>query len=184
MKRFLRKNAVLILVILVIGVVAYNYTYTEGFQSTARVGGTCPGPLSMATLSGICSSGFKGNTTTGKCEKTNFYCSEPSKYILNGKRCVLNTDNTIVIDALFNVEQRNYTCPTGMVSAGNMRCVRTGTYRCPSGSVPSDLSSYGKCIKCSPGTTYMRFTRDFCTRRSDKDKSKIIGTTLDPVCSI
>jgi hypothetical protein len=139
--------------------------------------------LSMATLSGICSSGFRGNTTTWKCEKTHYYCSDPSKYTLSNNKCVNNTSSNIITDALSRIEERNYTCPTGMVSAGNMRCVRTGIYRCPSGSVASDVTSFGKCVKCPSGTSYLKYSRDFCTRISDTD-TKIIGQTIDPSCVV
>lgn len=178
MKRFLRKNAVLILVVLVIGIVAYNYTYTEAFQSTARVGGTCPGPLSMATLSGICPSGFTPNLTTGMCEKTKYFCNDPSKYTLTGRTCVNKTSSNIITDALFTVEQRNYTCPTGMVPAGNMRCVRTGTYRCPSGF--TIMSGNNKCIKCPSGSRYLNGTT--CTRYSNREK--ISGELKDLDCVV
>jgi len=180
-KRFIRKNWLPILLLVIVGFVIYNYMYEEGFQSsTMRIGGTCPGPLSMATLSGRCPSGFEGNTTTGMCEKTVYECQNKSKHFLNrDNRCqeFINSANTV--DAISRIEQRNYTCPTGMVSAGNMRCVRTGTYQCPSG-FRQNGNDTTKCIKCPTGSTYE--SKNTCSRNSDR--SKVTGEIRDPSCVV
>ena len=179
MKRFLRKNTVLILVILVIGVVAYNYTYTEGFQSNITVGASCNGTSQLGT----CLSGFTRNTSAGKCERSVPYCSDSGNFILqsNGTTCVNRNNRSITRPALSRIEQRDYTCPTGMVKRPNLTCVRTGTYRCPSNSIQN---IDGKCIRCPTNSFYITGSRDHCAARDASDKTKIIGTTLNPVCSI
>jgi hypothetical protein len=180
-KRFVRKNWLPILLIVIVGIVIYNYMYEEGFQSsTMRIGGICPGPSSMATLSGRCPSGFEGNTTTGMCEKTVYECQNRNKHFLNrDNRCqeIINSANTV--DPISRIEERNYTCPTGMVSAGNMRCVRTGRYRCPSG-FRENGSSATNCIKCPTGSTYE--SKNTCSKNTDR--SKVRGEIRDPSCVV
>ena len=181
MKRFLRKNTVLILVILVIGVVAYNYTYTEGFQSNITVGASCTGTSQLGT----CPSGFTRNTSAGKCERSVPYCSDSGNFILqsNGTTCVNRNNRSITRPALSRIEQRDYTCPTGMVKRPNLTCLRTGSYICPSGSVRSNSSSYPGCIICPRNTSYTG-SLDFCNRAGAPDEQKVKGQIINPVCSV
>lgn len=178
MKRFLRKNAVLILVVLVIGVVAYNYTYTEGFQSNITVGASCNGTSQLGT----CLSGFTRNTSAGKCERSVPYCSDSGNFILqsNGTTCVNRNNRSITRPALSRIEQRDYTCPTGMVKRPNLTCLRTGSYICPSGSV---RASAGRCIKCPRNTIYTG-NFEYCNRGGAPDEQKVTGQIINPVCSI
>jgi hypothetical protein len=181
-KRFVRKNWIVILLIVIVGVITYNYMYEEGFQnSTIRVGGSCIGTTSQP---GTCPSGSTKNTSAGNCERTVYYCSDSGTFQLNGRTCENRTNRSITRPALSRIERKDYICPTGTIKKGNLTCFRTGTYICPSGSV---RINNGKCIICPPNTTYETGSIAACVgfkNGNPADKIKINGQVIDPTCSV
>lgn len=207
-KRFIRKNYMLILVLVLIVSSYYYICNYEPFQAINL--GTCVTADTSKITVGTCPSGYirDPNRILDKCLRNIDYCGPtlpPNSSLVglqdrynittdaNGnKKCEHKTTRAISAVKVM-VYQSNYTCPAGLSRISGFRCAPIGNLTCPSPSRPVHLrgtASNGTvhdekyCLTCPPtGTVPSQYNRDRCISRADKGKL-VTGTRVAAVCSV
>jgi len=200
-KRFVRKNYMLIIVLVLIFSSYYYISNYEPFQATINLGTCVSSNTSRFTL-GTCPSGYMRdpNHTLNKCSKNIHYCGSGTSSNIqasynmttdaNGNKQCQHKTTRAISQVKVDVQTIDYTCPAGSSRISDFRCAPTGNLICPP---PSQAARYRTtspvidetyCLICPPSGTVPRNTsRNACIARFDSGKN-VWGTRADAVCSV
>lgn len=178
-KRFIRKNWIPILLVLIAILVVYYGSNLEAFQTETipQIGDKCISNTDR--IDGRCTSGFKINKDTLTCDRI---FTVKQMYQPNATKDTYTCSDGYDKIGDFKCQKKikDYICSSGYEAIGNMLCAKVGTIKCPKNFYHTSSLLRGICMKC-PSGSYIN-TPNLCKIKDSGESIK--GEKAQGICSV